>query len=188
MSRKRRNLRPDEAELWKQVAETAIPLQPVKKTATIKSAPAKPKPPREDIRPFTMGERSRPSAPALPQPPPDNQVLMDRKSFTRLKRGKLSPDARIDLHGMTVAQAHPALTQFILSSHARGARLVLVITGKGRAQGGNEFRESPRGILRHQVPQWLRHGPTAHAVLQITPAHIKHGGEGAYYVYLRRSR
>ncbi len=58
---------------------------------------------------------------------------MDRKSFGKLKRGKLPPEARIDLHGMTLDQAHPALTRFILDSHAKQRRLVLVITGKGKA-------------------------------------------------------
>ena len=109
---------------------------------------------------------------------------VDGHTMARLRRGRKKPEARIDLHGMTLAQAHPALNRFIHDTHARGHRLVLVITGKGRAGDGAPFAE--RGVLRRQVPIWLQSGATAGLVLQILPAHARHGGEGAYYVYLRR--
>ena len=107
---------------------------------------------------------------------------MDARSFGKMKRGKLVPEGRIDLHGMTLAEAHPALIGFILAAHAAGKRLVLVITGKGRERDGH----NRNGVLRHQVPQWLTMAPIGQAVLQIAPAHLRHGGHGAYYVYLRR--
>ncbi len=90
------------------------------------------------------------------------------------------------LVGMTLAQAHPALVSFLLDARARGKRLVLVITGKGRA---GEDWEAPMparaGRLRHDVPRWLSLPPLSSAVLQVAPAHRRHGGEGALYVYLR---
>ena len=104
----------------------------------------------------------------------------------KLRRGKLAPEARIDLHGMTLAEAHVALTGFILMSRTLGRRLVLVITGKGRSRGGSAPMQP--GALRQQVPDWLRLPPLGEAVLQVAPAHRRHGGEGAYYVYLRRGR
>ncbi|WP_371418219.1 Smr/MutS family protein [Roseivivax sp. THAF30] len=113
---------------------------------------------------------------------------MDSKAFTRMKRGKLKPDARLDLHGMTLDRAHPALTRFIFASQARGHRLVLVITGKGQREDPYDPAPRRRGVLKTQVPQWLRMPPLATAVLQISEAHIRHGGGGAYYVYLRRLR
>ena len=61
---------------------------------------------------------------------------MDAKAFARMSRGKLSPEARIDLHGMTLAEAHPELIGFILNAQAQGLRLVLVITGKGKRRRG----------------------------------------------------
>ncbi|SLN30735.1 putative DNA endonuclease SmrA [Roseisalinus antarcticus] len=115
-------------------------------------------------------------------------VRMDRKTHTRLKRGKLRPEARIDLHGMTLDAAHPALMNFILSAHADGKRLVLVITGKGKHRDEPGPIPQRLGVLRHQVPQWLRMAPLVGAVLDVTPAHASHGGQGAYYVYLRRRR
>ena len=115
-------------------------------------------------------------------------VQMDKKAFGKLKRGKLTPDGRIDLHGMTLERAHPALTKFILSAHKQGKRLVLVITGKGKMRDDDGPIPVRLGVLRHQVPQWLQMSPLSQAVLQVSQAHISHGGGGAYYVYLRRQR
>ncbi|MHC0052024.1 Smr/MutS family protein [Actibacterium sp. D379-3] len=191
-----RGLSPEERSLWQKVTDSVVPLHPEqpRKTCDLPDAPA----PRPHARPpltrFQVGQRS-----ALPAPPHDfapdpaerlahAPVRMDRKNFDRMKRGKLKPEARIDLHGMTLAQAHPALSAFILQAHTAQKRLVLVITGKGR--DGQQDGPIPvrRGILKHQVPQWLASPPLGALVLQVTPAHQKHGGGGAYYVYLRRPR
>ena len=105
-----------------------------------------------------------------------------------MKKGRLVPEARIDLHGLTLAQAHPTLNRFILDAVAAERRLVLVITGKGKVR--DELGPIPErhGVLRHQVPHWLNSMPLKPHVLQIAEAHVKHGGAGAYYVYLRRAR
>jgi DNA-nicking Smr family endonuclease len=65
-------------------------------------------------------------------------------------------------------------------------RLVLVITGKGKPAPDHGPIPTRTGVLRHQVPHWLRMAPLGPAVLQVTESHLKHGGGGAYYVYLRR--
>jgi DNA-nicking Smr family endonuclease len=103
-----------------------------------------------------------------------------------MTRGKLQPEARIDLHGMTLAEAHPELIRFILNAHAQGLRLVLVITGKGKRRDDLGPIPNRIGALRHQVPGWLHLPPLGPSVLQVTEAHQRHGGSGAYYVYLRR--
>lgn len=112
---------------------------------------------------------------------------MDRRRFESLRRGRLSPEARLDLHGMTAERAHAALISFILGAHASELRLVLVITGKGRPPEEGYF-PARHGVLRHNVPHWLAAAPLGPRVLQVAPAHRKHGGAGAYYVYLRRRR
>ncbi|WP_371587966.1 Smr/MutS family protein [Pseudoruegeria sp. SK021] len=113
---------------------------------------------------------------------------VDAKTHTKLKRGKLRPDARIDLHGMTLSQAHPVLNRFMMGAYSRQQRLVLVITGKGKDRDDGGPVPVPRGILRHQVPHWLQTPPLNSIVLQVTQAHLRHGGDGAYYVYLRRMK
>ncbi|MEL7114577.1 MAG: Smr/MutS family protein [Pseudomonadota bacterium] len=140
------------------------------------------------IEPFHIGEKKTetvvPKFPKADMP----AVKMDKKAFGQLKRGKLKPEARIDLHGMTLAQAQPRLFQFIRDTHAKGMRLVLVITGKGKDRDDGGPIPTPRGVLRRQVPIWLGHPPLSAMVLQVAEAHLKHGGEGAFYVYLRRRK
>ncbi|NIY79361.1 Smr/MutS family protein [Celeribacter sp. HF31] len=115
-------------------------------------------------------------------------LRMDRKKFGKMRKGNLAPEGRIDLHGMTIAQAHPALTRFILNSWAMDRRLVLVITGKGKHRDDDGPIPVRKGVLKHQVPHWLHMAPLRDAVLQVSEAHLKHGGTGAYYVYLRRKK
>ena len=195
-SKRPRGLRPDEDALWRKVVENATqirraaPLNPI-------SPPKKVAPPKDQVDPlpqFKLGEKATHTdvyhdlAAPLPDRLAKNPVRMDKRAFGRMRRGKLIPEARIDLHGMTLSTAHPALVRFILDSHAMGRRLVLVITGKGR--GGDDQSPIPvrPGVLKYQVPEWLRSGVLASAVLQVTEAHVRHGGSGAYYVYLRRGR
>lgn len=194
----RRRLRPEEQALWDKVAQSATPLKrtilpkplEVPKTYQRNAHPTKP---ATRIETFQVGSKAATSRdhdllPALTERLHGAPVAMDRKAFGKLKRGKLSPEGKIDLHGMTLAQAHPALLHFIVASHAAGRRLVLVITGKGKSQRDDGPIPVRPGALKHQVPEWLRAPAMAGSVLQVTPAHRRHGGDGAYYVYLRRSR
>lgn len=127
-------------------------------------------------------------APAIHDVIRQTPVQMDQKSFGKLKRGKLRPEGKIDLHGMTLDRAHPALTGFVMNAHANGKRLILVVTGKGKQRDEGGPIPVRHGVLRHQVPQWLAMQPLKSVVLQVAQAHVSHGGGGAYYVYLRRHR
>jgi len=204
--RKPRQLRPDETVLWEKVVEKASPLHPgrpagAKPASAAKTAANTPvvktetkQPPAPAQTRFRVGEASPAARTRHDLANPIREYVaraplaMDHKSFTRMKKGRLSPEARIDLHGMTLAQAHPALTEFILSSAAKGRRLVLVITGKGKSKPEDGPIPVRHGVLRHQVPHWLHSAPLKPHILQLSEAHLKHGGEGAYYVYLRRNR
>lgn len=200
---RRRSLRPEEAEIWAAVARTARPMHPgrqlfLKEVETPAHAvPVHPEtlPPHGHAQPrlpfFQLGEKTRSAsrvdlmqtpAQALAAAP----LQMDAKTHGKMTRGKLTPEARIDLHGLTLSEAHPELIRFVLNAQSDGMRLVLVITGKGKR--GEDIGPIPQrmGVLRHQVPQWLRLPPLGLAVLQVSEAHLKHGGSGAYYVYLRR--
>ncbi len=113
---------------------------------------------------------------------------MDRRNFNRLQKGQMPIDARLDLHGMTVEQAKLRLKSFLLNAHARGDRVILVITGKGLRSGFDEFNRPNRGVIREGLPQWVKDKTLAPMIVQITPAHRQHGGDGAFYLYLRRKR
>ena len=194
---RRRTLRPEEEELWQAVARTAKPMHTPLHRRKLDAPPPTPAPvhpaePKPRLPTFRLGEKAR--TPATPPGPSrslaEAPLQMDAKTHARMTRGKLQPEARIDLHGMTLAEAHPELIGFILNAQSAGLRLVLVITGKGKQKPDADTFGGPIpqriGVLRHQVPLWLRQMPLGPSVLQITEAHLKHGGSGAFYVYLRR--
>ncbi len=132
-----------------------------------------------------LSDRSLPSPDAPPPPAPclaHGQVAaLDRRKAERLKRGRLGIDDRIDLHGMTQADAHLALNAFIARSHAKGLRCLLVVTGKGLGQ-------QQGGVLKRQAPSWLNQAPNRSKILAFDFAQPRDGGTGALYVLLKRQR
>jgi DNA-nicking Smr family endonuclease len=183
---RKRDLREDERELWEHVTRD------VRKP---RARTAKPKPPAEakpTVRHKAADTPARTVAPsAVKRAPPPFGV--DGATAERLRRGKIEPDATIDLHGMTQAQAHTRLVAFVRRGHEIGNRCVLVITGKGspaaREDAGRGFvmpERSKAGVLRTLVPLWLEE--LRALVTGVQSAHQKHGGGGAFYVYLKRKR
>ncbi len=149
------------------------------------SAPARPAP----LAPQKPAVAPPPPAPKKPPPLAD----FDTKRARKLRTGQVEIDARIDLHGMRQSEAHSALRGFLHASHRKGHSVVLVITGKGAPAGtrsdepwGDTMGRSERGILRRNVPQWLADPDLRAIVVSFTAASIRHGGDGALYVHLRR--
>lgn len=168
---------PADADLWRRVAASARPLRHKRARAQTpskiftESAPEKSVPPKRSPQPSL-----RPSLPTLhPGAAPD----VDRATATRLRKGEIAIDATLDLHGLTQKEAHAALLGHIARAHALGQRCLLVITGKG---------ERATGVLRAGVPRWLNEQPARAHVLAFASARPRHGGEGALYVLLRRTR
>jgi len=206
MSRKprnrRRGLSEDDRALWEEVARTATPLHPRRHAPAPESDPPRagvslPDPPAER-EPLVLRPAGRPRPPvtwqapgAGPGPVGRPEPGLDRRTADRLRKGDRAPDARIDLHGLTAARAHARLDRFMAEAVAAGHRCVLVITGKGssgRAAEEASFMAPERGVLRRAAPRWLRAGAHAHRILGVYEAHIRHGGAGAFYVYLRKGR
>ena len=124
-------------------------------------------------------------------PPPLNRL--DDRTAKRLVRGQLRPEARLDLHGKTRHTAPQALLRFVTDARAAGRRLVLVITGKGSAGHllhSRDFHESSHSgsVLRDLVPGWLNEPQFRTHVAGFQPAHPRHGGGGALYLWLRRHK
>lgn len=119
--------------------------------------------------------RARADSPSKHAPIP-----LDSATKRKIKRGRMDIDACLDLHGMNETRAHAALSRFILEADAQGKRTLLIITGKGRAEGS--------GVLKRLVPLWLEERPLRGRVLSFSTASPKDGGEGALYVRLRRSK
>lgn len=190
-----RKPRAEELELWNEVAKRVSRIEHPK-PAHFDPEPASKPDPRKKIGPqieapsISGGKAPLRDdlAPSLTIALQSQSVAMDKKAFKQMQRGKIRPDARIDLHGLTLDRAHDKLNRFVMSSHSSGKRLLLVITGKGKHRDDGGPIPVRYGVLRHQVPEWLRLPPLSSVVLQVTQAHVSHGGSGAYYVYLRRSR
>jgi len=170
LSKKKRGLSPDEAELWSRVAATVKP----KARQKASRAPAAPiaAPPVNAAHKAPL--RRAASVLASPPAPPQN-----RSTEKRVRRGNLEIGATLDLHGHTQATAHAALGRFLHGAGAHGDRTVIVVTGAGR--GGH-------GILKQRLPEWLAEPNLTAIVSGYAPAHRSHGGAGAFYVFLRRRR
>jgi len=123
-----------------------------------------------------------------PTAPVEPDLSADDKSFDRdvaraLSRGKLSPEATLDLHGMTLAAAERAVGRFLELATHRDFRIVLIVTGKGlREEGGRLVG----GRIRAEFVGWLNRADNRARVRSVRPAHPHHGGSGAFYVLLRR--
>jgi DNA-nicking Smr family endonuclease len=111
----------------------------------------------------------------------------ERRLRQRVARGRAPIDARIDLHGLTQVEAHAALLRFLRRAQADGARIALIVTGKG-AGGAEHDGSVARGVLKRQVPLWLSLPEFRPLIVGFEDAHVSHGGQGALYVRLRRAR
>jgi DNA-nicking Smr family endonuclease len=145
----------------------------------------------KETRPLrrASADEARP-APAVARKPSG----VDGNTAERMRKGALEPDARIDLHGMTEAVAHRALLGFLRNAQRRGARLALVITGKGApapdadAPFDMDQERRARGVLKSAVPRWLAEPGFAALIADARAAHVRHGGAGALYIYLRKKK
>lgn len=165
---RRRDLREDERDLW-EYATRDVRKPRVRKVPSRKvTAEAKPV-----ARVKTMTEPVRVVVAPVPAKRPAPPFGVDGSTAERLRKGKIEPEAVLDLHGLTQAQAHTRLVTFVRRGHEIGNRCLLVITGKG-------------GVLRELAPRWLEE--LRAAVTGVQSAHVRHGGGGAFYVYLRRKR
>ena len=179
----RRRLSDEERALWKGVTRSIKPLR-----APVADKSEEPAPPEAKRRVSSSAVTVNPNAlfgrgatSAIPPPPPPPLAPLGRRLKKRVSSRSL--DERIDLHGMTQSEAHHALFAFLRGAQARGASIALVITGKGSSDASGE-----RGVLRRQVPQWLRLPEFRSLIVGFDGAGRSHGGEGALYVRLRKRR
>ena len=162
-----RRLNPDEADLWRRLA----------KSVTRPGEPRQPKP--------------RMLLEATPEPVARRGVTgttLDAVWDRKLAKGEVAPDRTMDLHEMTVAEAHRALDAGLASAVAAGARLLVIVAGKAREGRPARLMPGGRGIIAASVEDWLALSPFAGNIAAVRPAHIRHGGAGALYVVLRRKR
>ncbi|TKT82797.1 Smr/MutS family protein [Aquamicrobium sp. LC103] len=176
--RNEKNLSMEDRILWSKVARTAIPLpgkvvedETEKDESFAALLEEKPKPRKVASEP--------PARPHNPASQPPNPHRLDRTTHRKLAKGKLRIDGKVDLHGLTQAEAHSLLLSFLHQAYAAGRRHVLIVTGKGSSLGSD-------GVLRRAVPAWFATPPFRALVGAHEDAERRHGGSGAIYVRLRR--
>ncbi len=157
--------------IWAEAMRDVTPLRG-------RSAPIPPPAPISTSEPQRIIENGS----GAPNPEPIERFAgIDRANAERLKRGLHPIEARLDLHGMTQAEAHNELLEFVETSYHGGRRCLLVITGRGLSPEGP-------GVLKSAVPRWLAEARIRRRILAISAAQPRHGGAGALYVLLRRQR
>lgn len=177
---KERNITSTEKELWDQVVtdvkslstETKISNIPRAKKVKIPNKPHYIRTIKENIRTKNKFRKIQ-----------INEICdTDKRTFTKLKRGKLRTDATLDLHGLTLNEAYASLKIFLACSQEKRLRCVLIITGKGiRNPNGT-------GIIKSKFPEWLNEVTIRPLVKSVSHAHKKDGGDGAFYVLIRKRR
>lgn len=171
--------------LWRQVARSVKPL--AGRAMPEEPAPAAPvPPPATEVATPVLVVAAKLTATKPAQPPLAPLAPLERRLRTQLRRGTQSIEAVIDLHGLRQDEAHAALRGFLRREQARGTKLALVVTGKGAA--GDALFGEERGVLRRSVPHWLRLPDLRPLVVGFEEAEQRHGGAGALYIRLRRSR
>jgi len=188
-TRRKKSLTTDDVRVWRHVASSIKPLDERRALPEDDAPlPAPPEPPAVAVRPAPP-----PPLPKKPSLPPIAPI--ERRLRQAIVRGREEVNARLDLHGHTQDSAHRALFSFLRRSQSQGHKLVIVITGKGSAgryssldEGYHPHPGLERGVLKRMVPLWLGLPEFRTMVLGFENAHAFHGGEGALYVRLRKSR
>lgn len=192
-----RTVTPEEAELWNELAQTIDKTKAKSRVSAREdetSAKASPPAATAKVEPKPRPSSRKP-APAAPPPQPVRRppplADFDRRAVRQVASGRTGIDARVDLHGMRQRDARGELRAFLFAAQARGARTVLVITGKGSPPSDHDnlaaaLGKPQRGVLRRSVPQWLEEPEMRTVVLSFTTSSARHGGDGALYVQLRK--
>lgn len=182
MTRDRRPTK-DELDLWQRFTADVERLTKEAPPAKTKLQPKKVEEPTSKPKARHPAASQRETYPSKPAPPPaivpDTPLNTDRRTWERLKRGKITVEKRLDLHGRTQIEAHDALDRFLAMSAASGLRCVLIVTGKG---------VNGDGVLRQMVPRWLAEPDNREKIITYCTAHPRHGGAGALYVLIKRRR
>ncbi len=159
-------------ELWSAVTADVRPYR----ARPLRARP-EPAPTIAETRPITTLVDHR-DTPSTPRSAPSLSDI-DYKTRKKLRRGRLDVDAKLDLHGMRQSEAHHALVAFLRRAQGNGAKVAIVVTGKGQSSDAG-------GVLRRMAPLWLQSPNLRDVVVGFGEASRNHGGEGALYVRIRR--
>ena len=117
---------------------------------------------------------------------PKIDINIEKNKLKRIKSGRINIEGTIDLHGFSLKEAKARLQLFIGESFQRNKRLLLIITGKGRNSKPNIHGK--KQTIKTEIYKWISEDFYRDKVQYISKALDKHGGEGAYYFFLVKSK
>lgn len=173
MVKRKKDLTEADVDVWARVTRT-VKAYNGSKTPTVHSNSSAPAfAPRRNVKIMAKNIRPRNVGVIAHHQTHPPQIAKDK----RVRRGKINVDRKIDLHDLTQDAALARLTQTLYSASVQNQRCVLVITGKGGVHMG--------GVLRRMLPIWLSSADLRPLISRYAPAHLRHGGSGAWYVFLK---
>ena len=196
------HLSADERALWTHVAASVERIS-VKARITKRgeatetadtTAPRRPAPHQNRSPESAVSQSAMKAAASTTRRAPAASPDLESRKVKKIGKGRTGIDARLDLHGLRQDEAHMRLRYFLHACQARGMKFVLIITGKGRETDapaesfGAMLDRPPRGVLRRNLPRWLADPEMRQLIVGYSSALPRHGGDGAYYVELRRDR
>jgi len=114
---------------------------------------------------------------------PNKDNKFKKKNYFKIKS--------IDLHGYTLDEANKSIKNFINKSYEEKINKLIVVTGKG-LHSNNEndpYVSKDLSILKHSVPEFIENNiEIMKKITEITDAKIEDGGDGAFYIYLKRKK
>ena len=181
-----RGLTTGEQAAWAHLASSVKPLPGKKRPAPPAVVAAKAAPEVKAAEPLKSPKAApkRTVAPPPPSPAPQ-QAGLDSHWDRRMKAGRLDPDLTLDLHGHTLDTAYDRIMAGLDQARMMNARVVLVIAGRERPVDPAD-RSHKRGAIRAKLLDWLAASRHGSAISAVRKAHIRHGGEGALYLILKR--
>jgi DNA-nicking Smr family endonuclease len=180
-----RRLSPEEQALWKALAKTVRPLRRVRPKPPVAEEPVSKETPTPAPRVRGRVPPARkPDPPTVQRPAP--VPVLDSSWEKKIRGGRLVPDMSVDLHGLNLAAAHLRLDRLLGDAIMNDARVLLVVTGKPRSHRPLPGESGKRGAIRAEIGDWLARSAYAGRIASVRAAHLRHGGEGALYIILRR--
>ena len=179
-----RGLSEDEAAAWEKLAATVTPFEPRRPARQAVAPVARKAGSGHDAARPAPGPSASQSNRPVPQPSPAPGTL-DSHRDRRLRKGEVSPDFTLDLHGHGLDAAYRRLMDGVRQARMMDARTILLVTGKPRPVDPAD-RGTRRGAIRAKVLDWLAASEHSSAIAAIRTAHRRHGGDGALYLVLRR--
>ena len=117
--------------------------------------------------------------------------IVDKENEISNNNNRIKKLRKLDLHGFSLDDANKEVKKFIFDSFNKNYEKILIITGKGSRSKShnNPYISSKLSVLKHSIPEFIEnHKDLKNKIIKISKADLKDGGEGALYIFLKKSK